>query len=284
MSGPYASNRRPLLITVNSWTIYATDRSGAISYAWPVAMPDDIITTPYPKPLYEYELGLVSTEDDRSISELYDPSPKSPMPHYSDSTIFALRMRAMSILDRSSKLMYLPPERNWERWLQESSISPNSQHSITPPAGINPSDGHWAEDFVTPDQYFAIYGTQPAGTPSGGATKGWMRTARVRTPRAYDEVRLALERLELDLPQEFRTNWYAWDGKPPDWHNLKRPRDFISQHFIIGCAWMFLFDVFSFNTANDRAVQVARRIVTSIVKVTSDPYGSTEVDIFSVMT
>lgn len=39
-----------------SWSIYITDRCGSISAQWPPAIADSDITTPFPKPLYEYEV------------------------------------------------------------------------------------------------------------------------------------------------------------------------------------------------------------------------------------
>lgn len=38
------------------WTVYTLDRCGSIASQWPPAIPDDIIITPYPKPLSDYEL------------------------------------------------------------------------------------------------------------------------------------------------------------------------------------------------------------------------------------
>jgi hypothetical protein len=51
-----------------------------------------------------------------------------------------------------------------------------------------------------------------------GASGGWKRTARIRTPKAYAEVKGALERIEVDLPVDRRTNWALWDGKVQPWH------------------------------------------------------------------
>lgn len=45
------------------------------------------------------------------------------------------------------------------------------------------------------------------------------------------------------------------------------------QHFVVGCAWLFLFDVFSFNARNDESVGVARRLVVSIRLASSELLG-----------
>ena len=63
----------------------------------------------------------------------------------------------------------------------------------------------------------------PNHNASASSGKGWMRTARIRTPKAYDEVRQALMKIEADLPPERRTEWGTWDGKVQDWH-LSSPK------------------------------------------------------------
>jgi hypothetical protein len=40
-----------------SWSIFMTERCGSISAQWPPSIHDDVITTPYPKPIHEYELA-----------------------------------------------------------------------------------------------------------------------------------------------------------------------------------------------------------------------------------
>jgi hypothetical protein len=45
-----------------------------------------------------------------------------------------------------------------------------------------------------------------------------MRTASVRTPKAYQEILEALGRIEGDMPPERRTRWEEWDGNVQDWH------------------------------------------------------------------
>ena len=39
-----------------SWSIFHTDRCGAISTFFPPAFAADVVTTPYPRPLTEYAL------------------------------------------------------------------------------------------------------------------------------------------------------------------------------------------------------------------------------------
>lgn len=57
-------------------------------------------------------------------------------------------------------------------------------------------------------------GSSPANSSGSvpARSKAWTRTARIRNPKAYEECRMALLRLEADLPPERRTNWEVWDG------------------------------------------------------------------------
>lgn len=52
---------------------------------------------------------------------------------------------------------------------------------------------------------------------------------------------------------------------------------------MIGCCWMFLFDVFSFNAPNDKAVAVARRLAFTVRAMASDQLQS-DLDVFIAMT
>ena len=226
----------------------------AISTSWPCAIPDDIVVTPFPHPLYEYELGLVQAHEDRSISSIWQVATPSPLPQFSESTFYSCRLRSLAILDRASKLSYLDPEPGWEQKFRETqSTSPPSD----PPTNSPPA---WTNDWINSDRYNAIFGdslntSQPgqsgqpgqssafgsrigsgngpasngqspasmsqSGGGGGGTGKGWMRTARIKTPKAYEEVKVALERLEADLTPDYRTDWAHWDGKAPAWHNSK---------------------------------------------------------------
>ena len=213
-----------------SWTIYVVDRCGAISTMWPCAIPDEIVSTPFPRPLYEYELGLVSRADDRTMSSVWAPTPPPPLPPYADATYASVRMRSLGILDRASKLIHLDPEEGWEQRLREtaSSTPPSDPPSNSPPG--------WGDDWLSSEQYQAIFGdwtTSGAANPPGltpapkndagsaagiASGKGWMRCARIRTPKAYEEVKRALDSLEGDLTPDFKTDWSKFDAITPQWH------------------------------------------------------------------
>ncbi|WVQ95964.1 hypothetical protein IAU59_003063 [Kwoniella sp. CBS 9459] len=299
------------------WSIYTTDRCGSISTQWPPAINDEDVCTPFPRPLYEYELGLVTEGDDRSLSSIYRPSAfHRPLPHYTEKTLISIRLRAISILERSSKLMYLQPEEGWDTAFSTSASassadSPaNTNYSgiddyliqqMAFAAGLNHVDsdpsrrpnpsfggggtGAGAAQNSNPDinlnNFFGAGG--PASAKGLGMKGGWTRTASIRTPKAYEEVKSALLRIEADLPPEWRTNWFIWDGQVQDWHFGKPRKDLITLHFVLGCAWMFLFDVFSFNAENIDAVNVAKRLTVTVRFVAKEVMVS-DLDVFIAMT
>ncbi len=159
-----------------------------------------------------------SDTDNGSISNLYDPTPSPPLPFYADSTLYVLRMRAIAILERSSKLMYLKPEAGWQDRLRETMT--NSPESF---GGNNTviSPPNWLDEYLSVDWTMEASPERilDTGRRGSAAGKGWMRCAKKRTPKAYDEVRMALLAIEKDLPPERRTDWEVWDGKIQDWHH-----------------------------------------------------------------
>ncbi|EIW71404.1 hypothetical protein TREMEDRAFT_60335 [Tremella mesenterica DSM 1558] len=253
------------------WSIYIVDRCGSIASQWPPAIQDESVTTPYPKPLHDYELGLVNKDDDKTVSELFEPS-EGPLPHYADSTFYILRLRAIALLEKSSKLMYLKPEPGLQERTRDGSCS------VSPMGGI--------DEYLSFQEYNASQATdthpcEDGKNPSG--SQGWTRCARIRTPKAYEEIRLALLRIENDLPPERRTNWEKWDGKVQDWHYSPSKKDVASMHFVLGCAWMFLWDIYSFNAENHLAVGVARRLTCTIRRISAETMRA-DFDVFIVMT
>lgn len=153
--------------------------------------------------------------DDVSLSSLYEPRLGPCLPCYSDATGYILRVRTMALLERSAKLIYLKPEPGWRDRARETyGMSPGSG------SGTYASPPGWSDEGSS--EYAMVSGgNSPANSDHVQNRKpgrGWMRTARIRTPKAYEEVRQALLRVEEDLPPERRTRWDRWDGKVQDWH------------------------------------------------------------------
>ncbi|WWC92908.1 uncharacterized protein L201_007870 [Kwoniella dendrophila CBS 6074] len=291
------------------WSIYVTDRCGSISTQWPPAISDATITTPFPRPLHEYELGLVTEQDDHySVQSIYKPSLYyNPLPHYAETTLISVRLRSISILERASKLMYQPPEEGWERNVLSSTgiqtsnssnyNSPSSNideyliSQITSAAGFSPS--YQQNQYTESPNSSSSTGTSTNNynnsnnmgnsTNSNRLKEGWTRTARIRTPRAFEEVKQALLKIENDLPPEWRVEWWKWDGKIQEWHFSKPRKDLLTLQFVLGCAWMFLYDVFSFNAENNEALNVAKRLTVTVKFVAKEAMTS-DLDIFIAMT
>jgi hypothetical protein len=159
--------------------------------------------------------GLVTEADDQSISTLYDPSPpRQTLPYYGVASEAILRLRALAILERASKLMYLKPEPEFEQLCREQS------QSVSPSAPIDEYLFYQNVNITHGPDYLGQQNSASGTTPGGSLpqNKAWMRCAKVRTPKAYEEVRLALMKVEIDLPPERRTEWTMWDGRVQKWH------------------------------------------------------------------
>lgn len=204
----------------------------------PPTIPDYEVRTPYPKPLYEYELGLTSHKDDYSLSSLDDDLYRpQELPQDTDSSWAILYIRSLAVLERASKLQYLAVERDspvYDHFTPESDVSsnPSGPHNYGGPssAGTGPnrhnSDGSGLPSSVSPSsdiddylsyQNYAANNLTAKRLAAGVADKSRMRCARLRTPKAYEKVRLALLRLEADLPPDQRAEWGTWNGTAEAW-------------------------------------------------------------------
>lgn len=194
-------------------------------------------------------------------------------------------VRALAILEVSSKLMYLPPEPGWESALSTSGSnhsSPAAMQQQQQPQQPQYQQGQMPmqtiDDFLRAQNFAAAaigngmggggrgggafgsfggsagaggggfggsagggggglfgasggsfdwemddpmssymptgYGGSNGASPANvsARSRAWTRTARIRTPKAFEEVRSALLRLEADLAPDMRTNWEVWDG------------------------------------------------------------------------
>jgi hypothetical protein len=103
--------------------------------------------------------------------------------------------------------MYLVPESGWDKDLDSlRSQTPNSN-------GISP--GQNIDEFLSAQNFMA---KDHANAGVGSISGGWTKTAKIRTPKAYEEVRQALLMMEVDLPVERQTNWETWNGEMGSWH------------------------------------------------------------------
>lgn len=263
------------------WSIFVVDRCGSISTQWVPAIPDDVIITPFPRPLHEYELGLVTEADNISISSIYAPSPPRSRPlRYDYADLVNIRLRAITLLERASKLMYLPPEPGWDANLERHRSESSGLTFFLPkrPDEMN-------EYLSSPSGSGSTFTSGLNHTDTPGKfrkNKGWTKTAKVRNPKAYNEVRQALLLIEEDLPEEWRTNWLEWDGKVQAWHFNGARKDIISLHLVLGCAWMFIEDIYVFGAENTTAVNIAKRL-TVTVRYLAQQAAHSDLDAFTAM-
>lgn len=178
--------------------------------------------------------GLVSTADDQSLVDLYSTKKTPQLPFTLSYTGPLIRIRALAILERSSKLMYLKPEPEYDQFLKDY-LSANSTPASASPSG--PIDeylyiqnvnltmgGNWFDTEVLEgmfdpsqgqDQGLGVGGNQNRTSKSsntqGASSRGWMKCAKVRTPKAYEEVKRGLLKIEEDLPESCRNNWQVWN-------------------------------------------------------------------------
>ena len=161
----------------------------------------------------------MTQSDDQSISSLYDSTPpKQTLPHYASSTEGILRLRALAILERASKLMYLKPEPEYEERVRSQSQSQSPSGPIDEYLFFENVTVTHGPDFLAQKLDSMGQGPSPSDSSASSQGKGWMRCAKVRTPKAYEEVRMALMKVEMDLPPERRTDWSIWDGRVQPWH------------------------------------------------------------------
>lgn len=189
-------------LTRLSWNVYLLDKIGSIATQWPPNFNDDDISTPFPKDLYEYELGLVSSKDDYSLSSMYRDGPQHILPYHTEISTGTLQLKALSLLEHCGKLTYRPVEDD----IHSSSWSSGRTNSSTSPVDF--------DEYLSRQSYYAA---NPTPADSQEEERITTREPRLRTPRAYEKYRAALLRLENELPPEHRTQWGVWDGVVPDW-------------------------------------------------------------------
>ena len=132
----------------------------------------------------------------------------------------------MAVFERSSKLMYLNPEPGWDDEIVQSATSSthHSPYSYSG-SGSGTTHGSHASSSGDHDHHSAggDYSSPASATGAGSSQAGmgdrlaWTRTPMIRTPKAYGEVVLALQRIEDDLPPNRRTKWDEWDGNAEEW-------------------------------------------------------------------
>lgn len=220
------------------WAVYETDLCTAVGYLWHTGLPMEDIRTPFPRPMIEYELGLVSTVDDLSIDSVLDPKDN---PRGLDNSFIVLRMKALTLLARVLKLRQERPE------VAMPDMSPE-------PVASGPHVCSYPGSSLPP------YATHPTG---------------------FAKVKAALDYYVDHLPDEHRPPW-RWD----EGDDVMLPRVALSRessvlHFLVGNAYMQLWNMRALDSDNSVALLVARRLVNVMYLYQTEPL-STGYDIFII--
>ncbi|BEI80560.1 hypothetical protein CcaverHIS002_0110890 [Cutaneotrichosporon cavernicola] len=220
------------------WAVYETDLCTAVAYLWHPGFPIDEIRTPLPRPMIEYELGIVSEKDDIPISSVFDAT---PYPYSSDTSFMVLRIKAVTFLSRVLKLRQDKPE------LEQPQVAP-----------------------ATPE-------------PHGCSYPGSPFPAHITHPKGFASLKAGMDRFIASLPEQMQPPW-QWDSEDDSDLGLPRVqmgRDTSILHFLIGNAYMQLWNVRALDAENTIAILIARRLVNVMYLFQTDPL-STGYDIFMI--
>ncbi|TXT09443.1 uncharacterized protein COLE_03377 [Cutaneotrichosporon oleaginosum] len=220
------------------WAVYETDLCTAVAYLWHSGFPIDEIRTPLPRPMIEYELGIVSEKDDVPIGSVFGATPP---PYNSDTSFMVLRIKAVTFLARVLKLRQDKPE------IEQPQVAP-----------------------ATPE-------------PHGCSYPGSPFPAHITHPQGFARLKSGLDRFVASLPEYMQPPW-QWDSE--DDRDLSLPRVQIGRdtsiiHFLIGNAYMQLWNVRALDAENTVAILIARRLVNVMYLFQTEPL-STGYDIFMI--
>lgn len=221
------------------WAVYEVDCCTAVAYLWHTGLAIEDIRTPFPRPMIEYELGLVSTKDDVTMNTVIDP-PLMP-PAVPDHSFLVLRLKAVTLLARVHKLRQEAPEIPFE--------SPES-----PGAGR---------------------------TAHGCSYPGSAQPAFVTHPTGFGRMKAALDHFIDNLPDADRPPWRWDEGNQTTLPRVQLSRETCVLHFLIGNAYMQLWNIRALDAENAVALLVARRLVNVMFLYQTEPM-STGYDIFMI--
>ncbi|OCF30778.1 hypothetical protein I316_07585 [Kwoniella heveanensis BCC8398] len=122
------------------WCVYAIERCGALATGFPSSLGDTDISTPFGRPLDEIASQSVTIQDDVTIRDLYKGQAYA---HPEGDSPYIRWVKAVTILERSSKLAFLTPvdgaeyTKSWAAYASSISQSSNGQRQNPPPEWLN---------------------------------------------------------------------------------------------------------------------------------------------------
>lgn len=219
--------------------MYEVDLCTAVAYLWHTGLPMEDIRTPFPRPLVEYELGIVSSIDDQSVDTVLDPPTGPPR---TDTSFMVLRIKAVTLLARVLKLRQERPE-------------------VSLPVNAAPDS--------------------PLTGPHVGSYPGSALPSFATHPTGFAKTKRALDHYCDTLPEEHKAPWRWDEGDVMTLPRVAISRESSVLHFLLGNAYMQLWNVRALDADNAVAILVARRLVNVMYLFQTEPM-STGYDIFMI--
>ncbi|WVF69634.1 hypothetical protein IAT40_004413 [Kwoniella sp. CBS 6097] len=233
------------------WCVYAIERCGALATGFPSSLGDTDISTPFGRPLDEIASQSVTIQDDVTIRDLYKGQAYA---HPEGDSPYIRWVKAVTILERSSKLAFLTPADDAEyakSWAAYASLL--AQSTNTQP--------------------------QPQNTPPE-----WLNQPKYRNPKDYQECLLALKHYVQSLGE---------DGiSPVGRHRAAKveagvPEQAIKSHTIllhhqIHAIEMLMHDINSLDIENDIAVAAGRKSADLIRQLPPIPFNEVDAQVILV--
>ncbi|WVR04759.1 hypothetical protein IAU60_001771 [Kwoniella sp. DSM 27419] len=219
------------------WCVYAVERCGALATGFPSVISDADISTPFGLPLDLIASQVVTAQDDVTILDLYRGQ---VIAHPEGDAPYVRWIKALTILERASKLAFLSP-------------APDSEYTLK-----------WT-------QYASSIPQQSSPPPE------WLNQPKFRNPKDYDDCARALKQYTESLGEDGL--WPLDRRRAAEADRVTMPSirsHTILLHFQMTATEMLLHDINSLDVENVVAVKAARRCAELISQL--PPLALNEVD------
>ncbi|WVO16679.1 hypothetical protein L204_104359 [Cryptococcus depauperatus] len=206
------------------WSVYATERCGALATGFPSSINDDDIATPFPALLDDIASQSVTLQNDVTVRDLY----RNTSPSTNLDSPYIRWMKALTILERTSKLAFLDPDpiSDYSRaWLEYTNLlsGPNAPTASPPPQ--------------------------------------WLNQPKYRNPKEYNDCLSALSRLRESLGADGLSPVEMKKAADADGVELVIDAKNILLHHHFAAIEMLLHDINSADADNKVSLQAARKSV-----------------------
>nr|XP_018265326.1 uncharacterized protein I303_01690 [Kwoniella dejecticola CBS 10117]OBR87484.1 hypothetical protein I303_01690 [Kwoniella dejecticola CBS 10117] len=209
------------------WCVYAIEKCGAFATGFPSSLRDEEIATPFGRPLDQIASQSVTLQDDVTVRDLYKGTAH---PHPDGDSPYIRWIKAVTILERSSKLAFLTPT----------------------------DDSDYTQAWTA--YATALSTSSSTGSPPPNPPPAWLNQPKYRNPKDYNECYRALR---------FYIDSMGVDGMSPIERRRMAEQEgsvepVIKSHTILLhhqtiAAEMLMHDINSLDTENEVAVAAGRR-------------------------